>query len=53
MEAYKDWFFNKDIDFENKKDIYFKAMADLYKITKEKAATKYFKKAEQFFTETK
>ena len=53
MESYKIWFFNKDLEYENKKDIYFKAMADLYKITKEKASTRFFKRADEFFNKTK
>jgi len=52
METYKAWFFNKDIDYENKTNIYFNAMAELYKITKEKASTRFFKRAEIFFNKT-
>jgi hypothetical protein len=52
-KTYKEWFFNKDMDYDKKLEIYYKAMAELYKISKEKATTRYFKKAEEFFTKTK
>jgi hypothetical protein len=52
-KAYKEWFFNKDMDHDKKLEIFYKAMSELYKITKENATTKYFKKAEQFFTKAK